>query len=283
MNGQGDTYCAAEGCCRRTSAFGIGLSGRMALGEHPALSNCCPSTLPAVQRCRKRGSNAGRSFSVHCRSGKHAGGKAGKAAAAAQAAAVAGLSPVPPKLGPPPAPSTPVVTPDDFQANTGSQPFAPLPRRTTGSAVLCTWLKTLTSCQPGSSAAQAPPGQLISINVLRPSAPHDVFRCGETAGGVASTHQQAWRPVADAASNPPDGCPRACRCIGCTKAECQGPAGCASSDLAWRREPDGYLKQILTARVYKIAVETPLQPAPILSKQLGNSILLKREDLQVGA
>jgi hypothetical protein len=37
-----------------------------------------------------------------------------------------------------------------------------------------------------------------------------------------------------------------------------------------------------STQVYKIAVETPLQPAPMLSKQLGNSILLKREDLQVG-
>lgn len=62
----------------------------------------------------------------------------------------------------------------------------------------------------------------------------------------------------------------------------QGPAGCASADLAWRREPDGYLKEILTAKVYRIAVETPLQPSPLLSKQLGNEILLKREDLQVG-
>jgi tryptophan synthase beta subunit len=34
-------------------------------------------------------------------------------------------------------------------------------------------------------------------------------------------------------------------------------------------------------QVYKIAVETPLQHAPMLSKQLDNTILLKREDLQV--
>ncbi|KAI8466923.1 MAG: tryptophan synthase beta subunit-like PLP-dependent enzyme [Monoraphidium minutum] len=59
-----------------------------------------------------------------------------------------------------------------------------------------------------------------------------------------------------------------------------GPAGCAAPELAWRREPDGYLKQILTARVYRIAVETPLQAAPMLSKALGNTVLLKREDMQ---
>ena len=34
--------------------------------------------------------------------------------------------------------------------------------------------------------------------------------------------------------------------------------------------------------MYKIAQETPLQEAKQLSKQTGNSILLKREDLQVG-
>lgn len=33
-------------------------------------------------------------------------------------------------------------------------------------------------------------------------------------------------------------------------------------------------------QVYRIAVETPLQATPLLSKALGNEILLKREDLQ---
>jgi len=41
-----------------------------------------------------------------------------------------------------------------------------------------------------------------------------------------------------------------------------------------------YVKKILTSRVYDVAVETPLQSAPQLSKRLGNHILLKREDLQ---
>jgi threonine dehydratase len=42
----------------------------------------------------------------------------------------------------------------------------------------------------------------------------------------------------------------------------------------------GYLQRILTARVYDIAVETPLELAPGLSERLGNSLLLKREDTQ---
>jgi threonine dehydratase len=41
-----------------------------------------------------------------------------------------------------------------------------------------------------------------------------------------------------------------------------------------------YLRLILTAKVYDVAIESPLDPAPILSKRLGNTVLLKREDLQ---
>jgi threonine dehydratase len=41
-----------------------------------------------------------------------------------------------------------------------------------------------------------------------------------------------------------------------------------------------YLQKILTARVYDVAVETPLDLATTLSKRLGNRVLLKREDQQ---
>ena len=41
-----------------------------------------------------------------------------------------------------------------------------------------------------------------------------------------------------------------------------------------------YVKKILAAPVYELAVRTPLQPAPALSETLGNRVLLKREDLQ---
>ncbi len=43
---------------------------------------------------------------------------------------------------------------------------------------------------------------------------------------------------------------------------------------------DPYLKMILTARVYEVARETPLDLAPELSRRLDNRIWLKREDLQ---
>ncbi len=41
-----------------------------------------------------------------------------------------------------------------------------------------------------------------------------------------------------------------------------------------------YLERILNARVYDVAIETPLDFAPSLSARTGNRILLKREDLQ---
>ena len=49
--------------------------------------------------------------------------------------------------------------------------------------------------------------------------------------------------------------------------------------LIWHAAPPSPLP---ACRVYKIAKETPLQEAKQLSKQTGNSIFLKREDLQVG-
>ena len=41
-----------------------------------------------------------------------------------------------------------------------------------------------------------------------------------------------------------------------------------------------YLERILKARVYDVAIESPLEAAPRLSRRLGNAVLFKREDLQ---
>ena len=43
---------------------------------------------------------------------------------------------------------------------------------------------------------------------------------------------------------------------------------------------DAMLRLILNSRVYDVAQETALEPAPRLSQRLGNRVLLKREDLQ---
>jgi threonine dehydratase len=45
-------------------------------------------------------------------------------------------------------------------------------------------------------------------------------------------------------------------------------------------DPDDYLVRILNARVYDVAIETPLDLARGLSGRLGNSLYLKREDTQ---
>jgi threonine dehydratase len=43
---------------------------------------------------------------------------------------------------------------------------------------------------------------------------------------------------------------------------------------------DAYLKRILNAKVYEVAIESPLQPARHLSRRLQSKVLLKREDTQ---
>ena len=53
----------------------------------------------------------------------------------------------------------------------------------------------------------------------------------------------------------------------------------AAHDVAFP-EPTAYLQKILRARVYDVAIESPLDPAPNLSRRLLNQVLLKREDLQ---
>lgn len=44
--------------------------------------------------------------------------------------------------------------------------------------------------------------------------------------------------------------------------------------------PHSYIRKILEARVYDVAVETPIHQAPLLSRRFKNQILIKREDLQ---
>lgn len=41
-----------------------------------------------------------------------------------------------------------------------------------------------------------------------------------------------------------------------------------------------YLERILTAKVYDVAIETPLEEAVNLSARIHNQVFLKREDVQ---
>ncbi len=61
----------------------------------------------------------------------------------------------------------------------------------------------------------------------------------------------------------------------CTSPRCPGPHRSRAATM-----PDSYIRKILEANVYDVAVETPIQQAPLLSQRYHNQILLKREDLQ---
>ncbi len=52
--------------------------------------------------------------------------------------------------------------------------------------------------------------------------------------------------------------------------------------MAGEEQPvsERYIKKILSARVYEVARETPLEYAPVLSRRLHNHVWIKREDLQ---
>ena len=43
---------------------------------------------------------------------------------------------------------------------------------------------------------------------------------------------------------------------------------------------NNYLERILTAQVYDVAIQSPLDPVVNLSERIHNQVLLKREDLQ---
>ncbi len=43
---------------------------------------------------------------------------------------------------------------------------------------------------------------------------------------------------------------------------------------------ENYLELTLKAKVYDVAIESPLEIAPRLSRRLANKVFLKREDLQ---
>eukprot|EP00892_Ulva_mutabilis_P012128 jgi/Ulvmu1/9288/UM050_0037.1 len=100
----------------------------------------------------------------------------------------------------------------------------------------------------------------------------------ETPCYAPSALQLETGELSEVVRSPPEASDETFRCIGCTDAACQGPSGC--NKTVWRYDEAGYLRAILTSRVYDVAKETPLDRAELLSKSTGNSIWLKREDLQ---
>lgn len=63
-------------------------------------------------------------------------------------------------------------------------------------------------------------------------------------------------------------------------AEGLSPGRALPDDAAESLPVTDYIKKILSARVYDVAIESPLDPMPRLTKRLGRPVLLKREDLQ---
>lgn len=49
----------------------------------------------------------------------------------------------------------------------------------------------------------------------------------------------------------------------------------SSSSVGVLEDHQDYLSRILNARVYEIAIETPLQPAPYMSTAIHNTVMLK--------
>ena len=60
----------------------------------------------------------------------------------------------------------------------------------------------------------------------------------------------------------------------------QGRFFAGAARVCDNRPMNDFVKQVENARVYDVAIETPLELAPNLSKRLSNRVLLKREDLQ---
>jgi threonine dehydratase len=61
---------------------------------------------------------------------------------------------------------------------------------------------------------------------------------------------------------------------------CAHPASHSQRTTSQEAMTTDYLKKILTARVYDVAIESPLEFAPNLSERSGNRIYYKREDMQ---
>jgi threonine dehydratase len=86
------------------------------------------------------------------------------------------------------------------------------------------------------------PGQFSTIDRKGKNLDGDVFRC---FGCTKSECQVRPRP-------PALGMPFAAAELMSTLPTSQGPSGCAINQ--WRYQPDGYLREVLTARVYDVAV-----------------------------
>jgi threonine dehydratase len=148
-------------------------------------------------------------------------------------------------------------------AGAASSPQPPPPRADVAAAAAAAAAPA--ALPPSNSAALASPGTTLDEQDDDVVDPDDLV----LEPGVVSAIDR---------DTPLGGDDAAFRCAGCVLPECQSPRGCAPT--AWRLRADGYLREALTARVYDVAVQSPLEPAQRLGESLGATVLLKREDLQ---
>ena len=71
-----------------------------------------------------------------------------------------------------------------------------------------------------------------------------------------------------------------CASLSCSVAKSDPDPVSAVSAVSATPALDPYVERILKASVYDVAIESPLTPAPRLSRRIGAEVLLKREDLQ---
>lgn len=117
-----------------------------------------------------------------------------------------------------------------------------------------------TSCVP--EELQMPPGQESHIDRVGKNLPADTFRCFGCTLPACQVNSQLLRSHAH---HPCIIQVQLHQGLGELNIEIahaqQSAAGCAS--YQWRYQPDGYLRAILTARVYDVAVSTGLQRNPV--------------------
>ena len=96
---------------------------------------------------------------------------------------------------------------------------------------------------------------------------------------MTSPHKTARRPTPKAVQALA-ATPAAVRKASATKRTAMTTQPASAALNSSKLTPADYLKKILTARVYDVAVESNLEPAKNLSLRLKNTVLLKREDQQ---
>ena len=105
------------------------------------------------------------------------------------------------------------------------------------------------------------PGELSHIDRNCPLDSDDVFRCSGCLQEACQVRSKI-RSQSFTVMNQPYGRAMSYPYLSVVCWLSQGPSGCAK--MLWRDQPGGYLKEILTARVYDVAVSYPAQLAILL-------------------